>query len=360
MSRSALGGFILINIVVSLGVVFGALFLWDNLNEPTDNSDPVIPEPRPIVITTTPLPGQLPASALQGTVDAQATQIAALIANPPTKASGNFEPTAVANNNGDNNNNNNNNDNPLPTIPSTSIPDGVPTLPNEVFDVVTIPAANGQDATSVPGNTGAGAVPTDDEFPGCERYIVEAGDNCSVIAAKLDVDLFDLLTLNGLDESCLLQIDQALLVPGAQCSAPPTETPTLTPTNTPFVIGTFAITNTALPTAVDAQVQILSVANYGDVAIEQVEIANSSDAVVPLRDWTLSDAQGNEFVFPDLLIQPGQKVIIFSASGENTPVALYWGQNAPVWTVGETVILADEEGVVQAVFTVGDPPITLP
>lgn len=355
MSRSALGGFILINIVVSLGVVFGALFMWDTLNEPSADDDPVIPEARPIVITTTPLPGQLPASALQGTIDAQSTQIAALQSNPPSN-NGNTRPvpTAISSNGGSNDND----DNPLPTIPSTAIPDGVPTLPNEVFDVVTIPAASGEDVTSVP--DADGAIATDDEFPGCQRYTVVSGDTCIAIANKLGVEVEDLLSLNGLDENCFLQIDQELLVPGAQCSVPPTATPTLTPTNTPFVIGTFAITNTALPTAVDAQVQILSVSNYGDVAIEQVEIANSSDAVVPLRDWTLSDAQGNEFVFPDLLIQPGQKVIVFSSSGSNTPVALYWGENSPVWELGETVVLANEAGEVQAVFTVGDAPINLP
>ncbi len=354
MSRSALGGFILINIVVSLGVVFGALFLWDTLNEPSEDGDPVIPEARPIVITTTPLPGQLPASALQGTIDAQSTQIAALQANPPANSgTTRSAPTAISSNGG-----NNNDDNPLPTIPSTALPDGVPTLPDVVF-TLTLPAASGQDVTSVPNNSD-GAIATDDEFPGCERYTVVSGDTCIAIANKLDVEVEELLSLNGLDENCFLQIDDQLLIPGAQCSVPPTATPTLTPTNTPFVIGTFAITNTALPTAVDAQVQILSVSNYGDVAIEQVEIANSSDAVVPLRDWTLSDAQGNEFVFPDLLLQPGQKVIVFSSSGSNTPVALYWGENSPVWTLGETVVLADESGEVQSVFTVGDAPITLP
>lgn len=350
MSRSALGGFILINIVVSLGVVFGALFLWDTLNEPAENNDPVIPEARPIVITTTPLPGQLPASALQGTVDAQATEIAALDVKAP---SNNSVPTTVADSGG---NADSTDDNDLPTIPLTAIPDGVPTLPDAVF-TLTLPAPSGQNSTSVPNNDGA---PVDDEFPGCQRYIVESGDTCTAIAEKINVDLFDLLTLNGLDNNCFLSIDQELLVPGAECSVPPTATPTLTPTNTPFVIGTFAITNTALPTAVDAQVQVLSVSNYGDVAIEQVEIANSSDAVVPLRDWTLSDAEGNVFTFPDLLLQPSQKVIIFSSSGENTPVALYWGQNAPVWTLTETVVLADEDGVVQSVFSVGDAPITLP
>lgn len=357
MSRQALGGFIILNIVVSLGVVFGALFLWDTLNDSSDtSSDPIIPEARPIVITTTPLPGQLPPSALQGTVDAQSTQIAALLANPPANNGNNPAPTAIANNGG---NSSNDDDNALPTIPATAIPDGIPTLPDAVF-TLTLPSSSGQNVTSAPSAEGDGDIPVDDEFPGCARYVVVSGDTCIGIADKLGVDLFDLLSLNGLDENCFLQIDEELLVPGEACSVPPTVTPTLTPTNTPFVIGTFAITNTALPTAVDAQVQILSVANYGDVAIEQVEIANTSDAVVPLRNWTLRDADDNEFIFPDLLLQPGQKVIIFSFAGDNTPVALYWGLNSPAWTLGETVILSDEEDIIQSVFTIGDAPITLP
>jgi hypothetical protein len=69
--------------------------------------------------------------------------------------------------------------------------------------------------------------------------------------------------------------------------------------------------------------------------------------------WTLREEGGEEFVFPDVLMQPGQVIRIFTRSGTNTPAALFWNQTTPVWSLGEIAVLSDAEEVIQSTFAVG-------
>jgi LysM repeat protein len=324
MSRRALSSFVFINIVISLGMVFLAMYLWDNvLNSEEAADEPVIPEARTVIITSTPVPGELPAAAYEGTISALEDQVAeggATRAPVPTSNSREATPTL---------------DPDLEDL-------GVPTLRPE-FLTVTLP---GNPAPNVPD---VSTSPND----GCERYTVVQGDTCIAIANKLGVDLQDLLDINGLTDSCLLNIGDELRIPGPGCAPPPTQTPIPTATNTPFAIGTFSITNTPLPTATNATVRITNVANFGDPTSEQVEIENFGEDVVNLLDWTLEDADGNTYTFPDNLMQPGQRIRIFTRQGNDTPAALFWGEINAVWSLGEAATLSDASGQAQSVFSVG-------
>ena len=81
---------------------------------------------------------------------------------------------------------------------------------------------------------------------------------------------------------------------------------------------------------------------------ETVVIANLGRSV-SLRQWTLRDAQGNIFVFPNLDLAAGGQVRVHTGKGENTPLHIYWNRDTAVWEEsGDTVILADERGVVYA------------
>lgn len=329
MSRRALSGYVVLNIVISLGMVFLAMYLWDNVLNPeeTDN-DPVIPQARTVIITSTPVPGELPAAAYEGTISALEDQVdQGGVTRAPAATSNSREPT--------------------PTLDPDIEDLGVPTLRPE-FLTLTLPT-NLQ--PNVPQND------TTTFSDGCERYTVVLGDNCSSIASKLNVDLQELLDLNELTDSCLLNVDDVLRIPGPSCAPPPTQTPIPTATNTPFAIGTFSITNTPLPTATDATVRITNIANFGDPTSEEVEIENFGEDVVNLLDWTLEDEDGNVYTFPDTLMQPGRIILIFTRQGDNTPAGLFWGEITPIWSLSETATLYDANGDAQAVFTVGGEPI---
>lgn len=335
MARRALSGFVLINILISLGMVFLAMYLWDNvISEDNAGDSAAIPATRTVILTATPRPGELPAFAYEGTIDALEAQLENAGPRTPNASDGdNLLPTRDTRE-------------ATPTINSSLVPAGIPSLSPDLLGQVTVPAN-----ISGPSITNDEDSEADD---GCERYIVEAGDTCIAIAEAYDVDLNELIILNDLDANCVtLREAQTLRIPGPSCSIPPTATSPPSPTNTPFAIGTFSVTNTPVPTAVDASVQIVNILNFGDPTSEQVDIENAGEEPVNLQGWTLRDSEGNIYTFPDVLMQPGQRIRVFTRSGNDTPAALFWGQTLPIWGLSEQAVLSDSTDEPQSVFTVG-------
>jgi LysM repeat protein len=235
--------------------------------------------------------------------------------------------------------------------------------------------------------------------PNCVLYALKEGDFPSTIAFDNDVSLEDLLAVNNLTEedARFLQIGQVLIVPLPGCpllnariaataafetaialtptatftvtGTPPTPTitpsaspipsetpaPTVTPsvspvpTNTPTATAT--PTPTLPPTAVNSQMQIVQVANAGDVTAEYVAIRNNGQTV-DLDGWTLRDLEGNTYTFTgQLLVFGNGEVRVYTGVGNDTPIVRYWGLDRAIWATGDTVILSDRNGNAQATFT---------
>ncbi|NWF67607.1 MAG: lamin tail domain-containing protein [Chloroflexi bacterium] len=204
----------------------------------------------------------------------------------------------------------------------------------------------------------------------CIIHIVEPGDAPFALGEIYGVSGFDIMEANGLTEETAtrLQVGQELIIPleGCTLTAPlivPTPTPEAqessadtpgaettaeagTPTATPTV--------TLAPTAVNAQVTIVSVVSAGDVTAEGVEIRNNG-ALVDMTGWTLADADGNTFTFPRQLVFTGGQVTVYTRVGENSPIALFWNRSTAVWGQGDVVTLRDEDGMVQATFRIQRP-----
>jgi len=323
MSRRALAGFMVLNVVVSL-VVAGLVISIDRTRRSTEPKE----GPTQIVIlTATPLGGSaLQPVEYQGTIDAlqltstalasQAEIVAVITATPNPQQGGSVvEVTAVAT------------IDPalLPPIPTDLPPD----LATETADT-----------------------PEDD---GCIRHVIAPGDTISALALRYGVFAGDILLANDMteDDAFNLQIGQVLVIPVEGCAAllPPTPVPTAT--HTPFSLTPFAPTVTLAPTAANAQVVIASVMNWGNVNSEMVEIRNVGN-VINLQGWTLSNERGETFRFPEFRMQQGSPVRVYSRQGQNTPAALYWGRETPAWQEGEVITLADSTGQVQATFRVGE------
>jgi LysM repeat protein len=66
--------------------------------------------------------------------------------------------------------------------------------------------------------------------PGPVEYVVVEGDTCFGIAAKFNIDLLLLITINNLDANCTIQVGQKLIIPGPDTSLP---TETTIPSNLP-------------------------------------------------------------------------------------------------------------------------------
>ncbi len=209
----------------------------------------------------------------------------------------------------------------------------------------------------------------------CILHTLAEGDTPFGIAAQYGANPFSLLEANGLTEetSLLLQIGQTLIVPlegcpvdqlpsfiassvesaddteateeatqDAEATAEVTETLqfTLTPSPSPTI--------TLAPTAANAQIEIVGVERPGDVTAEGIRIRNNGNTV-RVTGWRMTDLQGNEFVFPEVLIFSNQEIAIFTRPGQNTPIALFWGLDTAVWgDEGDVITLYNDKDQVQA------------
>ena len=112
---------------------------------------------------------------------------------------------------------------------------------------------------------------------------------------------------------------------------------------------------TAEPTPVirGAAVEISIIRSPGDLSSEALRIVSKSDDVVSLEGWTLEDANGNVLTFPNIqLLRKGIFVEVYSRTGHTTPYEIYWNKDAAVWQPGETAVLKDVFGQIQATYRI--------
>ena len=114
------------------------------------------------------------------------------------------------------------------------------------------------------------------------------------------------------------------------------------------------VASTPRPTFPPGQVLVTieNVISAGILSNEMVVIKSSSDVNIPMAGWKLEDGQGKTFVFPDLNLNPGGAVQLHSGTGDNTVMDLFWGLDGPVWQVGKTVTLRDDQGNVRSSFSI--------
>jgi hypothetical protein len=257
-------------------------------------------------------------------------------------------------------------------LPGTILANTIPTGMLETPDLTSNPPAT-FDPSLVAGDTvlqqTATALP-----PGCILHTLQEGEFPSSVAELYGADLFDLMEVNGLDDESagFLQIGEVLIVPVEGCPLTREDIATPAPTDqeaNPLSADevteeateeatsqpTVRPTLTLPPTATDAQVAVVEVVSAGDITAEGVVIRNTG-STVDMTGWTLTDTQGNTFTFPEQLLFSNASVTVFTRVGQNTPVALYWGENEAIWgDSGDVATLSDADGVAQSVFRLEAP-----
>lgn len=377
MRRRGWLSFLVINVIVSLGVVVLAINVINSSQPPP--TPQVIPVTVPILVTATPDPLFTPPMII-----ITATPQPGTVILPP----GLIETTLIS----------------RTTVPIATID---PTLIGES------PSLQGT-VTALPTN--------------CIPYTIQSGDTPFGIAFEYGADLQAMLAVNGLTEETagFLQIGQVLIVPleGCELSAQavaqtqtatllpsntptiaptltptgtlpsPTPTPTLTltpsltpsntllpsvtptltpsstltptPSNTPSATvtpsATFTPSNTPTitptptltlpPTATNAQVSIAGVVGIGDITIETIDIFNAGQTV-NITGWRLVDGQGNTYTFTtERNLFSNGRLPIRTGRGTDTPQIVFWNRDEAVLSRGDTLTLFDRDGRAQATFRV--------
>jgi LysM repeat protein len=179
------------------------------------------------------------------------------------------------------------------------------------------------------------------------EYQVEEGDTLGTIAERYEVSIPAIMAVNQLSDENSLPVGMVLYIPVTPMAEPPTAT--ATPTRIPASPGgTISPTNPPQ----EARLIINAVIGPGDLASEHVFITRTGDGELPLANWKLKDEDGNVFIFPQLQLYKDGAVNVWTTSGANTVVDLYWGLSSAVWSSGEKVTLVDSEGKERATYTV--------
>jgi hypothetical protein len=101
-----------------------------------------------------------------------------------------------------------------------------------------------------------------------------------------------------------------------------------------------------------AQVQIVSVIGAGTLSAEVVVVKYNGEGELELTGWHLKAGTGSSFTFPPFKLFKNGAVQVHTASGTNTAIDLYWGQNQAVWQSGQAVLLTNPQGEAQDSYPV--------
>lgn len=101
----------------------------------------------------------------------------------------------------------------------------------------------------------------------------------------------------------------------------------------------------------DTHITIENVFGAGDYQTEVVEIQRESETDLVLTGWKLRDESGHEFTFPNLTLKNGA-IRIYTRSGTDSVIELFWGLSDAVWEAGEIVTLVDPQGTLRASYQI--------
>jgi LysM repeat protein len=158
-------------------------------------------------------------------------------------------------------------------------------------------------------------------------YVVQSGDSLLGIASRYGVTIDDIVQTNNLANPDFVFSGQRLIIPVSAADASAAETQAA-----------------AQAAAVPGEPAIQTVESPGTLASEAVLIVNQGDNPVNLRGWRLERENGPVYTFGDLQLFAGSSVRVYSSQGDDNTVALYWAQDAPVWTQGAVARLVDAAG----------------
>lgn len=103
----------------------------------------------------------------------------------------------------------------------------------------------------------------------------------------------------------------------------------------------------------DAETVVIGgVIGAGDIENERVQIISVASEPVDLSGWELTDGEGRYYFFPAVKLYPGGSINLFSRSGVDTSIELYWKQPLAIWASGDVVELTDPDGNTRSEFPI--------
>jgi hypothetical protein len=120
----------------------------------------------------------------------------------------------------------------------------------------------------------------------------------------------------------------------------------------PAIQNTMPPETLVLPPLDQPVLEVQAVIVPGDLETERVLIRNAYSDPVSLQGWQVKNSTGDEYTFPVLTLYPGGSVSLYSRSGENTALELYWGLTRAAWKSGVKVTILDSQGNQRAEYSI--------
>lgn len=99
-------------------------------------------------------------------------------------------------------------------------------------------------------------------------------------------------------------------------------------------------------------IEIKNVFGVGDLQNEVVVIKRVGDGALSMARWKMEGSQSGSYTFPDLVLNKDGAVQIYSRSGVDTVIELFWSLERAAWVSGEQITLIDPQGTVRATYTI--------
>lgn len=107
-----------------------------------------------------------------------------------------------------------------------------------------------------------------------------------------------------------------------------------------------------LPPLDQPVIVIETVIGAGDPENEVVVLKRVGEGELLLTNWKLSNSRGEEFVFPNLVLNKNGAVRLYTRAGTDTVIELFWNRVVPAWQSGDTVTLLDSSGNSRATYKI--------
>lgn len=135
-----------------------------------------------------------------------------------------------------------------------------------------------------------------------------------------------------------------------------TPSPAVTPTSQPASGQPNTVAQTAtLPPPDQPVIVIERVLGAGDLQREVVYLQRTGEGNISMVGWRLEDEDGNAYVFPEqpaLTLYQDGRVQVYTKSGDDTAIEVYWDRDQAAFRSGETIRLLDMDGNERAEYTI--------
>lgn len=136
----------------------------------------------------------------------------------------------------------------------------------------------------------------------------------------------------------------------------PTDTllPSPTAINTSNTLGSATTITPSITsgTTTELKLSIEAVFGVGDLSLEYILIRNNDEQPIDLTGWQIVGSKDESYTFPNLRLNHDGAVRLYSKSGTDSVIELYWGAQQALWSSGDELLLLDPAGVTYSTYQI--------